>query len=1227
MLAFGQPAFWGSMRLSTIAIFVVLLPFSCLPVFAQVQRAPGLQLQARLRMQTANVERLPSANAIALRAQTLLELMQRDPERALSSALSGLDAQRLLASGGASPDLVESWEAFEGDVEILVLDDLITGDSSRRTYLRTPSGTYEAHLLGVTQELTSGTRVQASGIRLGTVIAARVSAASPQLTSCSVTGDQKVVVLLLNFQGSNLPAETTQTAMRDAFFATTRSLNSHWRESSYGRTSASGDVFGPFTLPASNYTDQQFEKMLQDAIQVADATVDFTRYSRIFLIYPTIFPFNGAVGTIGCEPMASADGSFVASASWIRADFMRDRNYCTPVHEGGHNLGLEHASTVAFGSQPLGPIGEIGTHDEYGDIFSSMGHCRYINGTWITGHYAAPHKAQLGWLTGANLFTTSQAGDFVISPLSSTTAALQGLKVRRGAGNDRWLWIEARQPIGDDQALNVVSSPIFDGVLAHYEDPSATDYIRKSRLIDFWAAQSPGQYYDATLRTFETWRDPYSPLTLAVTPGSGGNVNVSVRYDTPCAVINPQSTTAGQNASTGTVSVTAPADCAWIAASNNPWITVQSGANGSGNGTVSYSVAANSTGSSRNGTISIGRQNFTVTQSSANSSPVATSVSPSSGSSQPDNFRTFQFVYTDADGATALSVVSGLFTNSGSANACFFDWDRASNEIRLYGDSGTTLLGRTPGSSFNLNNSQCQIAVANSSVSSSGNTVTLTVSIAFKAAFAGARTIHGRAQDSAGADSGWSNLGLWNVTSCSPSFNPGSASFGAVGGSSSVSVTLASGCSWTATSNNSWISVTSGASGNGNGTVSFTVAANTATASRSGSLTIAGSTFAITQAGAVSTGGQGLQFVPVTPCRLLDTRNGLPAGGLAAIKPSSTSCGIPANAQAYSLNVTVVPGGPLPFLTIYPAGQPLPNVSTLNSLDGRIKANAAIVPAGTDGAVSVHINGPTAVILDINGYFVPPGDPSGLVFYPLAPCRVADTRQAQGAFGGPALAALQTRRFAIRSSACGVPPTARAYSFNTTVVPSGPLAFITMFPAGQALPNVSTLNALNGGVTANAAIVPASSDGSIDIYSTGVTHLVLDINGYFAPPGGAGGLLFYGLTPCRILDTRNPAGTFGGPIFSGFETRDYPIPSASCGVPSTATAYSLSATVVPQSVLGYLTLWPGGQSAPSVSTLNSTDGAITSNAALVPAGPGGIIRALLTNPTHFILDINGYFAP
>ena len=372
-----------------------------------------------------------------------------------------------------------------------------------------------------------------------------------------------------------------------------------------------------------------------------------------------------------------------------------------------------------------------------------------------------------------------------------------------------------------------------------------------------------------------------------------------------------------------------------------------------------------------------------------------------------------------------------------------------------------------------------------------------------------------------------------------------------------------------------------------------------------------------------------LQFVPVTPCRVADTRNpngpfgGPPISGGATrdFAIPSSACGVPAAAQAYSLNIAVVPSGPLGYLTVWPAGMEQPIVATLNSYDGRVKSNAAIVPAGVGGAISIYATNTTNVVLDINGYFAP-ASASTLAFYPLTPCRVADTRNPAGDLGGPYLKGLAPgRAFPIlEATACAIPSKAQAYSLNFTAVPHGPLGYLTVWPTGRDQPVVATLNAPTGTVTANAAIATAGQGGNISVFATNDTDLVIDINGYFAPLG-PGGMALYPVTPCRVLDTRLTGGLFTGQLNPPVN-----VVGAPCGVSSAARAFVLNAVVVPKGFFGYLTLWPDGASQPVVATLNAYDGAVTSNMAIVPT-TNGRIDAFATHPTQLILDSFSYFGP
>jgi hypothetical protein len=217
----------------------------------------------------------------------------------------------------------------------------------------------------------------------------------------------------------------------------------------------------------------------------------------------------------------------------------------------------------------------------------------------------------------------------------------------------------------------------------------------------------------------------------------------------------------------------------------------------------------------------------------------------------------------------------------------------------------------------------------------------------------------------------------------------------------------------------------------------------------------------------------------------------------------------------------------------------------------------------------------------------------------------------------------QERPFPIlNATACNIPSSAAAYSLNFTVVPHGPLGYLTVWPTGGSRPNVSTLNDIPGQNIANAAIVVAGAGGEVSVYPTNDTDLVIDINGYFAP-ADLGGLSLYSAAPCRVIDTRKVG---GGQPFSGTLSPPVDVVNSPCEPPATAQAYVFNATVVPQGVLSYLTLWPDGTGQPLVSTLNAQDGSISSNMAIVPS-TNGKVDAFASGLTQLILDISSYFAP
>jgi len=235
-----------------------------------------------------------------------------------------------------------------------------------------------------------------------------------------------------------------------------------------------------------------------------------------------------------------------------------------------------------------------------------------------------------------------------------------------------------------------------------------------------------------------------------------------------------------------------------------------------------------------------------------------------------------------------------------------------------------------------------------------------------------------------------------------------------------------------------------------------------------------------------------LAYYPLTSCRVVDTRgpNGpYLTGGQERDFSILGVCDIPSRAQAYALNVTALPHHHLGYLTVWPQGQQQPLVSTLNAPTGATTANAALVTAGTDGEIAVYPSDDTDLLIDVNGYFAPLG-PGGMSLYTVLPCRALDTRQGRGAFSGITLVDMV-------DSGCNVNE-AEAYVLNATVVPRGPLGYLTIWPTTEFMPPTSTLNAADGVVTSNLAIVP-NIDGWLDVFASNPTNLIIDAFGYFAP--------------------------------------------------------------------------------------------------------------------------------
>ena len=276
--------------------------------------------------------------------------------------------------------------------------------------------------------------------------------------------------------------------------------------------------------------------------------------------------------------------------------------------------------------------------------------------------------------------------------------------------------------------------------------------------------------------------------------GNGGGVTSTLPIQTTVAqkctyTINPTAANATASAATYSTQVTAPAGCSWSATPGANWITLNSGSTGSGNATIAYAVTVNSATSVRSGAITV----VGAGQSSAVVLTISQAAAP--------------FALGSTSASVAASASTGTISVTAASSAAA--WTAASNN---------SWISITSGASGRGNQSVGYSVVANTGGARTG-TITA-AGLTFTINQAGA--------------------------ACSYSVNPTNVTVGAQAGNYAVQVTVASGCSWTAVSNSWTLNVIEGASGSGNGAVTYSVAPNTSSA-RSGTLTVAGVTIKVMQ--------------------------------------------------------------------------------------------------------------------------------------------------------------------------------------------------------------------------------------------------------------------------------------------------------------------------------------------------------------------------------------------
>jgi hypothetical protein len=344
-------------------------------------------------------------------------------------------------------------------------------------------------------------------------------------------------------------------------------------------------------------------------------------------------------------------------------------------------------------------------------------------------------------------------------------------------------------------------------------------------------------------------------------------------------------------------------------------------------------------------------------------------------------------------------------------------------------------------------------------------------------------------------------------------------------------------------------------------------------------------------------------FVPVIPVRVLDTRLGagrpLLAGGVAAI-PMAGQHGVPSDATAVVLNVTAVSPAAPGYLTVFPCGTSPPTASNVNYRTDDDVPNLVVVKIGDGGSVCITTFSQSHLVVDLSGYHAPGGGG----FVPIFPVRIKDTRtttrvHADGVVSVPVVGVVTG-------------PEANGAVFNITVTNPEAPGFVTAYACDHSRPLASNLNYVAGQTVANLAMLGLGKDGSLCLYSSAPTDVIVDITGYFMPNTGPG---FKGITPTRILDTRP------GVHLNATETRTVPLaglPDGTVGVVANVTATNTAAP-------GYLTVFPCGQTPPNASNVNYTQEDTVPNLVALGVGDQKSICVYSFAPTDIIVDITGFY--
>ncbi len=474
----------------------------------------------------------------SLAAQALVEKAKQRREKMLAAARNS-PAEFLAAAlpAGLAAKLpseiqpfMERDEQISGELENIYEEYFAEGRARQRIYVtdKNSGKKYELNFASGRLDLNSGSVVKAKGKVLSDQMvleqAGGTAVQTISVAAASVSGDQKTIVILMNF-ADNSSQPWTQAQVYDVVFGGANSANRYYQDNSNGSVSFSGDVVGWYTLPYTSTTCDNYTWASAADAAATQAGVVLSNYAHKVYAFPRVYACSWAgLGSVGGSP----------SRAWISGYANDPRIF---QHELGHNLTSRHASSLACGNKQIDASANC-AFSEYGDNYDTMGY-------WNSFQWNAPQKTVTGWIGSANIKTVTSNGTYSLGYSESAGGSLtQAIKISK-PDTGEYYYFGYRQPKGFDAGLPL---GITGGAQVFLWDGSL-----QTKLLD----ATPGNgFSDASLIDGMSFTDPANGITVTQLGHDAGQVTLSVTFagaqcapKTPVISISPSNQTSSAGGS------------------------------------------------------------------------------------------------------------------------------------------------------------------------------------------------------------------------------------------------------------------------------------------------------------------------------------------------------------------------------------------------------------------------------------------------------------------------------------------------------------------------------------------------------------------------------------------------------------------------------------------------------------------------------------------------------